>query len=95
MKKCTLNKFLTKIPWIPIDNSENIHDKRIGKSKVLKYGTQNIRILYKPRALQNIIQATLVICQLFEIIHILNERLLQVKLCLKCLYFHQMIGKNI
>jgi len=58
MKKNLVKKLPTKKPRIPIDNSENRQGKRTGKPGFVRFGTWNIRTLYKPGALQNIIQAT-------------------------------------
>jgi len=53
-----VEKLLNKKSRTPIDNSENRQGKRTGKPGFLRFGTWNIRTLYKPGALQNLIQVT-------------------------------------
>jgi len=57
-KKKLVKKLLNKKPRTPIDNSENRQGKRTDKPGFLRFGTWNIRTLYKPGALQNLIQVT-------------------------------------
>jgi len=56
-KKTIIKKLLTKNLRTPTDNSGNRQGNRSSKSEFLRLRTWNIRTLYKPGALQNIIQA--------------------------------------